>query len=107
MSNVVNVSEILDIINSILETSEITQNDINEDLSMLGINSIMFISIIIAIEEKYNIEIPDEYLLTAGIGTVNMIIDIVTTVIEGKLYHIGYEAGEKWGNLKWILDMMK
>ena len=85
MHDMVKVSEILDIINSILETSEITEKDINEDLSMLGMSSIMYISVVIAIEEKYNIEIPDEYLLNAEIGTVNKIFDIVTTVIEEKL----------------------
>ena len=87
MHNVVKVSEILDIINSILKTSKITEEDINEELSVLGVSSIMFISIVIAIEEKYNIEIPDEYLLNTEIGTVNKILAIVTTVIEEKLYN--------------------
>jgi len=80
----VQLSEILNIINQVLETSEITERDINEDLSILGISSIMFISIVIAIEEKYSIEIPDEYLLFTEIGTVNKILDIVTSVMEEK-----------------------
>lgn len=84
MNCLVQLSEILNIINRVLETSEITERDINEDLSVLGISSIMFISIVVAIEEKYNIEIPDEYLLTTGIGTVNKILDIVTSVMKEK-----------------------
>lgn len=44
----------------------------------------MFISIVVDIEEKYNIEIPDEYLLFTEIGTVNKIIDIVTSVMKEK-----------------------
>ena len=84
MHCLVQLSEILNIINQVLETSEITERDINEDLSILGISSIMFISIVIAIEEKYSIEIPDEYLLFTEIGTVNKILDIVTSVMEEK-----------------------
>ena len=78
----VQLSEIINIINQVLKTSEITEKDINEDLSVLGITSIMFISIVLAIEEKYNIEIPDEYLLKTEIGTVNKILDIVTSVMK-------------------------
>ncbi len=84
MHCLVQLSEILNIINRVLETSEITERDINEDLSVLGISSIMFISIVVDIEEKYNIEIPDEYLLFTEIGTVNKIIDIVTSVMKEK-----------------------
>lgn len=84
MHNVVKVSEILDIINSVLKTSEITEEDINKELSILGVSSIMFISIVIAIEEKYDIEIPDEYLLSTKIGTVNKILDVVTMAIGEK-----------------------
>lgn len=84
MHCLVQLSEILDIINQVLETSEITEKDINEELSVLGISSIMLISIVIAIEEKYNIEIPDEYLLNTGIGTVNKILDIVMSVMKEK-----------------------
>ena len=82
MRNLVNIDDIINIINSTLDKCEITHNDINEDLLSLGVNSIMFISIVIALEEKYSIEIPDEYLLTTKIGTVNKIFDIVTSVIN-------------------------
>lgn len=82
MNCLVQLSEIINIINQVLKTSEITEKDINEDLSVLGITSIMFISIVLAIEEKYNIEIPDEYLLKTEIGTVNKILDIVTSVMK-------------------------
>ena len=82
----VKVSEILDIINAILETAEITEEDANNDLSALGVSSIMYISIVIAIEEKYNIEIPDEFLLNTEFGTVNKIFNIVTATIAKKQY---------------------
>ena len=76
-NNMINVSEILDIINSVLKISEITEEDINKELADLGVTSIMYISIVIAIEEKYSIVIPDEYLLTTEIGTVKKIHDVV------------------------------
>lgn len=82
MQNMVILHEILDIINSNLKISEVTEEDIYEELSNLGVSSIMIISIIIAIEEKYNIEIPDEYLLNSQIGTIYKICNIVTSLIE-------------------------
>lgn len=85
LNYMVQLSEILDIINQVLETSDITEKDINEELSVLGISSIMIISIVIAIEEKYNIEIPDEYLLNTGIGTINKILGVVTSVMKEKI----------------------
>ena len=87
MKAVVKISDIIDIINSILETTQITPKDIYEDLSVFGLTSIMYISVVIAIEEKYNIEIPDEYLLNAEIGTVHKIFNLVTMVVKGKLYN--------------------
>lgn len=53
----------------------------NEKLSEI-IDSIMFVSIIIEIEQEFNIEIPNEYLNIEMFECVENIVNAVTKVIE-------------------------
>ena len=82
MPNTVNANDILKIVNNVLRTHEVTEMDIDKELSSLGVSSTMFISIVIDLEEKYNVEIPDEYLFSTEIGTVNKMIGILSKLIE-------------------------
>ena len=52
-----------------MENSPILSNQLEEDLSLLGMDSIIFISVVIALEEEFDIEIPDadaEKVVTVG-----------------------------------------
>jgi acyl carrier protein len=71
-----NIEEtIINIIKSILDTSD----DIKKDavIRNLGIDSIVFIQILVNIETQFNIEFPDEML---SINTMNTIDDMVETI---------------------------
>lgn len=46
-----------------LENTETTFEQTEDDLSALGMDSIVFIRVVVALEEAFDIEIPDEYLL--------------------------------------------
>lgn len=50
------------------------------DLRKVGLDSISFIKVIVAIEEKFNCEIPYSKLLLTEMNTVNKIIDTITTI---------------------------
>lgn len=82
MSNRENIIEkIMEIISSIIEQENIAIEQANEDLVMLGMDSIKFISIVVAIEETFQIEVPDEKLLITEMGTLNKMIDVVLTAL--------------------------
>lgn len=71
--------EVVNIIKDIFEnvgmdTCFLEVGDLVEDL---GMNSLVFISIVVDIETKYNIEIPAEKLFINNFKTVDSIVDIV------------------------------
>ncbi|MEJ6950343.1 acyl carrier protein [Natronospora cellulosivora (SeqCode)] len=80
----ITVDSIIDILNSIIEDEEeITYNQINDDLTLLNIDSITFIRLIVIIEDEFNIEIPDEYLILNKMNTVNKIVNIISDIKRG------------------------
>lgn len=44
-------------------------------------DSLMFISIIIGIEEAFNIELPDDMLLIQNLGTFNTLLDRIVSIL--------------------------
>lgn len=58
------------------------------ELSKLGMTSIVFIQIVVSLEETFDIEIPDEKLIMTEMGTVNKIINVVKEVLKSKEYRV-------------------
>lgn len=67
--------KIIDIIQKILGTNE--EIILNLPFREIGINSLQFVQILVAIEDEFNIEIPDEYL---DINEVHNVIDLLHIV---------------------------
>ena len=59
---------------------EITEDKFGEDLSELGMDSITFIKIIVALEEEFECEVPDSKLLISEMNTVNKIVQVLKDV---------------------------
>lgn len=78
----VTINSILSIINENIESNEITLEQADEDLSLLGMDSIKFIQIVVALEESFQIEVPDEELLINKMGTINKILSVVSVAIK-------------------------
>lgn len=76
---------IIEIVNSNIENSDLTLEQTNEDLSRLGMDSITFIRIIVALEEEFRIEIPDEYLLMTEMNTISKMADVLSAEINTKV----------------------
>ena len=72
---------VLDIVNSVLDT-KLNNENIQDNLAQVGMDSIKFIKIVVALEESFEIEVPDEKLLITAIGTLNQMIDIVSTALQ-------------------------
>lgn len=86
MSNVESIQQIiLNIINSYIEDASLQPNQSDEDLIAMGIDSIKFISIVVALEETFEIEYPDEFLLMTQSNTLNKLVSIVTGALESKM----------------------
>ena len=59
----------------------ITENMLDVDFEMVGINSLMFIQIIVNIEKYYKIEIDDTFLDITQYETLRSLIDSITAII--------------------------
>lgn len=75
-----NVEKVIEILNANIENVEITEDKLDEDLSGLGMDSVTFIKIIVAVEEEFECEIPDSKLLFSEMSTVNKIIEVLKEV---------------------------
>lgn len=79
MDNNAVLEKIIEIINLHLE-EEITKEQFDEDLTKLGMDSIIFIRIVVTLEEEFDCEIPDDELLMMKMGTVNEIMKVLMSI---------------------------
>lgn len=77
--------KITKIANDNIEKTEITLAQTSDDLTQLGMDSITFIRIIVALEEEFDIEIPDENLLMPELNTILKMVNVVTAVLNTKV----------------------
>ncbi|WP_124068442.1 acyl carrier protein [Clostridium sp. E02] len=66
-----------------LTGSTIDKYNIEADLSTFEINSLLFIKLIVEIEEKYGFEFDDEYLILEKMNTINAIYLITQKYVDG------------------------
>ena len=77
--------KIREIIGGALETDiPIETYDVNGDLWSIGMNSLTFISMVVAIEDAFSIRFPDEKLILEEAGTIGAIHQIVEDSILKK-----------------------
>ena len=77
------VDKVLSIINRNLKGVELIPNNINDNLSDFGVDSIAFIQIIIMLEDEFECEIPDSKLLFSEMDTVKKIADVLQNLYVG------------------------
>lgn len=81
----VSLKSIIEVVNDNIENTVLNIAQADDDLSQLGMDSITFIRIIVALEETFEIEVPDEKLLITEMGTLNKMLLVILTAVE----HIG------------------
>lgn len=64
------VNQVLEILNANIEDSPITIDKLDTSLMDLGMDSISFIQVIVALEEEFECEIPDEKFMISEMDTV-------------------------------------
>lgn len=77
----VTAESVLSVINS-AEKLEITTEQLEDNLPDSGMDSITFIKIIVALEEEFECEIPDEKLLITEMDTVQKMIDVLQALYD-------------------------
>ena len=70
--------EIREIISTVITTTEdINQVSIDSNLQNIGMDSITFVRIVVEIENKFDIEFPDDKLIITQAGTIKELCDII------------------------------
>ena len=76
------VNQVVEILNANIEDSPITTDELDTSLMDLGMDSITFIQVIVALEEEFECEIPDEKIMISEMDTVQKIINILQSLYD-------------------------
>lgn len=76
----VTIEKIVEIINANIENTVISTEQVDDDLLILGMDSITFIRIIVSLEEEFECEVPDSKLILTEMNTVNKMYDILSSI---------------------------
>ena len=77
-------NDVIEVLNELgIETEDIGENDV--DLTEFIVESIMFISFIVELEDKLGIEIPEELLDINSIKSLNTFSTILEELLKKKL----------------------
>ncbi len=81
------VSEVINIIGNVISVNNpdksLTSIDIETNLSEC-MTSIDFVRMIVGLEEKFNIEIPDKYLVSDNLNSIEEIENIILVLLKEK-----------------------
>ena len=80
MNNI--LTRILFVVNEYIVDQKILLEQRELDLSTVGMDSLLFIHIIVALEEEFEIEIPDEYLVLDKMNTIAKIANIIDDILS-------------------------
>lgn len=74
--------QIAKIVEGYVEDLHLEEERYKVNLAELGMNSVAFIQVIVEIEDRFQIEIPDEYLLFNNMNTVCKMASIIMSLKE-------------------------
>lgn len=72
---------VLEFVNSIQDL-EVSEDQCDDNLLELGVDSIKFIQIIVSLEETFECEIPDEKLLFTEMNSVNKMLEVIQLAVN-------------------------
>lgn len=70
--------KLIEIVQTQIEGKEIIPEQYDENLQELGLDSLKFIQIVVALEEEFVCEIPDTMLLLTEMNTINKMYSVLT-----------------------------
>ena len=79
-----NVEEnVVCVVNTIMET-DLNNKNMQDNLQKMGMDSIKFVKIVIELEERFDIEVPDEKLLITEMSTLSQLVAVVSKELQNK-----------------------
>lgn len=76
----ISAAKVIDVINSNIGEINLTPEQLNVNLTELGMDSYAFIRVIVALEEAFDCEIPDSKLIISEMDTVEKIIAVLQEI---------------------------
>ena len=76
------ISEVIQIVDEIVEEANVNGDMLTQDLREVGMDSIAFVKVIIEIEDRYDIEIPDKYLKIQDMNTIEKMVAVLEELTE-------------------------
>lgn len=74
------IEKIIEVLSATVDGINFDEISYDQDLTTIGIDSIAFITIIVALEEKFDCEFPDEKLLISELNTANRIYEVLKEI---------------------------
>ena len=76
------LKEVLSVINLRLKDVKVEPEQLAENLTSLGMDSLTFIQIVVALEEEFDCEIPDSKLIISEMDTVEKIMSVLQKLYD-------------------------
>ena len=76
----VEFKSVLLVLNMVLDRDVGKEVSFDENLTQYGLDSINFVRFVVCIEEEFNVEIPDEYLLVSSMDNMDKIIQALKDI---------------------------
>ena len=76
----VTIDKVIEVLNANIEGAEITDKNLDESLSEMGMDSLTFIKVVVSLEDVFECEIPDSKLLFGEMNTTNKIFGILKDI---------------------------
>lgn len=73
----IEIDKVINVINKCTDGTQITNLDIDKSFSEIGIDSIVFIRIIVTLEEEFACEFPDSKLIMSELNTTQKIFNVI------------------------------
>lgn len=73
----ISIEKLIEVLSSVISDINFDEISYDEDLSVMGMDSMEFVTIVVALEEEFDCEIPDEKLLISELNTVNKIYEVI------------------------------
>ena len=78
----VTIENVLSIVNENIEGVSFSVENLYDNLADLGMDSIMFIQMVVALEENLECEIPDSKLIFSEMNTISKLMDVLQNLYE-------------------------
>ncbi|MCI8371884.1 MAG: acyl carrier protein [Lachnospiraceae bacterium] len=72
---------IVDIIKELIKDISLDLLQADADLVDLGLDSVVFVQLIVELEEKFQVDVPDEVLFISELNTINKMTQLVENLL--------------------------